>query len=100
MISPPDTREVNDDVYDDPSSVVQIFWKHMMEKYASKEEYEKSIINLFNSDGEDVELLIVVSKLLTGFDSPRNTVLYLAKYLKEHNLLQAIARVNRIETGK
>jgi len=100
VISPPDTREGNDDIYDDPASVVQVFWKHMMEKYGNKEEYEKSIINLFNSDGSDVELLIVVSKLLTGFDSPRNTVLYLAKYLQEHNLLQAIARVNRIEDGK
>jgi len=43
-----------------------------------------------------------VDKLLTGFDAPRNTVLYLTRKLKEHNLLQAIARVNRIyedETG-
>jgi type I restriction enzyme R subunit len=38
----------------------------------------------------------VVSKLLTGFDAPRNTVLYLARSLKEHTLLQAIARVNRL----
>jgi type I restriction enzyme R subunit len=37
-----------------------------------------------------------VSKLLTGFDAPRNTVLYIARHLKEHGLLQAIARVNRV----
>jgi type I restriction enzyme R subunit len=37
---------------------------------------------------------------LTGFDAPRNTVLYLAKPLKGHNLLQAIARVNRLFEGK
>jgi type I restriction enzyme R subunit len=43
----------------------------------------------------DPEILIVVSKLLTGFDAPRNTVLYVCKPLREHNLLQAIARVNR-----
>ena len=42
------------------------------------------------------EILIVVSKLLTGFDAPRNTVLYVCKPLKEHNLLQAVARVNRL----
>ena len=36
-----------------------------------------------------------MSKLLTGFDAPRNTVLYVCKTLREHNLLQAIARVNR-----
>jgi type I restriction enzyme R subunit len=57
-------------------------------------------VNLFKSDSEEVELLIVVQKLLTGFDSPRNTVLYLARYLEEHNLLQAIARVNRLFEGK
>jgi type I restriction enzyme R subunit len=38
----------------------------------------------------------VVDKLLTGFDAPRNTVLYLTRKLKEHTLLQAIARVNRL----
>jgi type I restriction enzyme R subunit len=42
----------------------------------------------------------VVDKLLTGFDCPANTVLYLARSLKEHTLLQAIARVNRLFTGK
>src|SRR5680860_1858793 len=41
-----------------------------------------------------------VSKLLTGFDAPINTLLYLAKPLKGHNLLQAIARVNRLFKGK
>lgn len=46
-----------------------------------------------------MELLIVVDKLLTGFDAPVNTALYLAKQLKDHNLLQAIARVNRIYEG-
>lgn len=40
--------------------------------------------------------MIVVSKLLTGFDAPRNTVLYLCKQFREHNLLQALARVNRL----
>mgnify|MGYP000205180919 CR=1 FL=1 len=42
-----------------------------------------------------VELLIVVDKLLVGFDEPRNTVLYIDKPLKDHAILQAIARVNR-----
>ena len=43
-----------------------------------------------------IEILIVVAKLLTGFDATRNTVLYLAKQMKDHNLLQALARVNRL----
>lgn len=100
VISAPDTREGHDDVYDDPNDEVQIFWERMMEKHGSKEAYEKNIINLFKSDGKEVELLIVVHKLLTGFDAPRNTVIYLAKRLEEHNLLQAIARVNRLFEGK
>jgi type I restriction enzyme R subunit len=45
-------------------------------------------------------VIIVVDKLLTGFDAPRNTVLYLAKDLRDHNLLQAIARVNRLFENK
>ena len=40
-----------------------------------------------------------MSKLLTGFDAPRNAVLYVCKSLREHNLLQAIARVNRLYEG-
>ena len=42
----------------------------------------------------------MVDKLLTGFDAPRNIVLYIARSLKEHSLLQAIARVNRLHPGK
>jgi len=100
VISPPDTREGHDDTYDDPNDEVQVFWKQMMDRYGSKEEYETSIVNLFKSDSREVEVLIVVYKLLTGFDAPNNTVLYLARYLDEHNLLQAIARVNRLFEGK
>ena len=43
---------------------------------------------------------MVVDKLLTGFDEPRNTVLYIDKPLREHTLLQAIARVNRLADDK
>jgi len=100
VISPPDTREGHDDVYDDPNDDVQIFWQRMMDRFGNKDNYENSLVNLFKSDSEEVELLIVVQKLLTGFDSPRNMVLYLARYLEEHNLLQAIARVNRLFEGK
>ena len=71
-----------------------------MEKYNGQEEYERYIISKFQDEGTEVELIIVVSKLLTGFDAPRNTILYLAKPLHSHNLLQAIARVNRLFSGK
>ncbi len=42
----------------------------------------------------------MVDKLLVGFDEPRNTVLYIDKPLKDHAILQAIARVNRLFEGK
>jgi type I restriction enzyme R subunit len=95
IISPPDDRE-SDDVVDMTSrNRVQNFWDDMMRKYITEEEYNRQIIDNFKS-ANDPELLIVVSKLLTGFDSPRNTVLYVCKSFKEHTLLQAIARVNRL----
>jgi type I restriction enzyme, R subunit len=70
-----------------------------MAKYGSEKEYNKQIIDSFKKRDEP-EILIVVDKLLTGFDAPRNVVLYIARSLKEHTLLQAIARVNRLHPGK
>jgi type I restriction enzyme R subunit len=99
MISPPDTREGNKTVDEDTLEDVQVFWKAMMAKYGNDEKYQTSIINAFKYSDEP-EILIVVDKLLTGFDAPRNSVLYLDKRLKEHNILQAIARVNRLFEGK
>ena len=46
------------------------------------------------------DLLIVVDRLLTGFDEPRNTVLYIDKPLRAHGLIQAVARVNRLHEAK
>jgi type I restriction enzyme R subunit len=59
----------------------------------------------FDLDDSDKDLtgiafLIVCDMLLTGFDAPVEQVMYIDKRLKEHNLLQAIARVNRVATGK
>lgn len=99
VISPPDMREGFEETDDDSTDEVVRFWQKMMKRYGSEEEYTKQLINQFKH-GEHPEILIVVSKLLTGFDAPRNAVLYLCKDLKEHTLLQAIARVNRIYEGK
>ena len=71
------------------------FWAKMMARFKNEEDYNRDLINAFKS-GDDPEILIVVSKLLTGFDAPRNTVLYVCKPLRDHTLLQAIARVNRL----
>ena len=95
VISPPDENEGNEEVDQESKDLVRSFWSKMMARYKTEEEYNRQIIDAFKSSG-DPEILIVVSKLLTGFDAPRNTVLYVCKSLKEHNLLQAIARVNRL----
>ncbi|MDD3761185.1 MAG: type I restriction endonuclease subunit R [Acidithiobacillus sp.] len=96
IISAPDEREGFDEVdAEESTDAVVAFWQRMMKRYGGQEEYEKQIINGFKF-GSDPEILIVVDKLLTGFDAPRNTVLYLTRKLKEHALLQAIARVNRL----
>ncbi len=100
IISPPDTRVNHEEVDAGPSDEVGKFWNTMMKRYGSEEEYTKQIIGQFKQHGEEPEILIVVDKLLTGFDAPRNTVLYLCRSLKEHTLLQAIARVNRLHEGK
>lgn len=99
IISAPDTREGFEEVDDEPTDEVVKFWQKMMTRYGSEEEYTKQIINQFKH-GDEPEVLIVVDKLLTGFDAPRNAVLYLCRMLREHTLLQAIARVNRLFEGK
>jgi type I restriction enzyme R subunit len=96
IISPPDEREGFDEIdAEESTDAVVAFWQRMMRRYGSEEDYNKSIVNAFKN-GDEPEILIVVDKLLTGFDAPRNTVLYLARRLKDHSLLQAIARVNRL----
>ena len=75
------------------------YFDAMIDKYGDLKRFEKSVITQFKKR-EHPEILIVVAKLLTGFDAPNNTVLYLCKSLKEHTLLQAVARVNRVYPGK
>lgn len=99
VISPPDTREGNEDVGAGPTTAVGQFWERMMARYGSEEQYNRRIIEQFK-EKKDPEILIVVDKLITGFDAPRNTVLYLCRTLREHTLLQAIARVNRLHEDK
>jgi type I restriction enzyme R subunit len=99
VISPPDEREGVDEAEADPKDEVRVFWSTMMRRYGDESGYVKSIVNQFKN-GDEPEVIIVVDKLLTGFDAPRNTVLYLCRVLREHTLLQAIARVNRLYEGK
>ena len=57
---------------------------------------EKEIVKRFGKKDDPLSFLIVCNKLLTGFDAPIEAVMYLDNPLKEHNLLQAIARTNRV----
>ncbi|WP_159946336.1 type I restriction endonuclease subunit R [Rhizobium sp. 18065] len=63
-------------------------------------EAEKLAKKAFGRQGDDPQFLIVCDKLLTGFDCPIESVMYLDKPLKEHGLLQAIARTNRVSDAR
>lgn len=99
LLSPPDEREGEESAYEKSNERVNKFWKRMMEEHGNSKTYEKNIISRFKNQ-KAPEIIIVVDKLLTGFDEPKNTVLYLTRNLQSHKLLQAIARVNRIYPDK
>ncbi|MDD4734608.1 MAG: HsdR family type I site-specific deoxyribonuclease [Kiritimatiellae bacterium] len=98
LVSGPGTHE-GESRNPEATAEEKVFWQGMMDRYGSEEKYNKQLINAFKK-AEEPEIIIVVDKLLTGFDAPCNTVLYLARTLKDHSLLQAIARVNRLYEGK
>lgn len=99
VMSPPDDREGEDSAYGTTDEEVKSFWNRMMDQYGNAKRYEDSIISQFKNE-DSPEIIIVVDKLLTGFDAPKNTVLYLTRMLRGHTLLQAIARVNRLYPDK
>ncbi len=99
LISSIDEREGEESAYEKSTEKENQFWKKMMDEHGNSKSYEKNIISRFKNQ-KDPEIIIVVDKLLTGFDEPKNTVLYLTRNLQGHKLLQAIARVNRIYPDK
>ena len=62
------------------------------------QEFENEVKKLFKETPAKMKLLIVVDKLLTGFDAPHATYLYIDKSMKDHDLFQAICRVNRTDS--
>jgi type I restriction enzyme R subunit len=95
LITSPDTREGEEEAFGDTSNTETAFWKRMMDEHGTAKRYETNLISRFKNSDKP-EIIIVVDKLLTGFDEPKNTVLYLDRKLRDHSLLQAIARVNRV----
>ncbi len=99
LISSTDEREGEETAYEKSTQKENQFWKRMMDEHGNARSYEKNIVSRFKNQ-KDPEIIIVVDKLLTGFDEPKNAVLYLTRNLQSHKLLQAIARVNRIYPDK
>jgi len=64
------------------------------------EEFEEDVKKKFVNEPAQMKLLIVVDKLLTGFDAPSATYLYIDKNMRDHGLFQAICRVNRLDNDK
>jgi len=69
-----------------------------MLKGQSTEDFEAEAKAKFINEPAKMKLLIVVDKLLTGFDAPSATYLYIDKKMQDHGLFQAICRVNRVDT--
>ena len=70
---------------------------HPEEAVNKAEEFEKAVKKKFVDEPGQMKLLIVVDKLLTGFDAPPATYLYIDKQMQDHGLFQAICRVNRLD---
>ncbi|OPX85493.1 MAG: Type-1 restriction enzyme R protein [Pelotomaculum sp. PtaB.Bin104] len=100
VISPENVKE-GDDLTNENKEKIKDFYKEEVEPLFGNnyEEYSDWAKNSFIG-GEDVDMLIVKDMLLTGFDAPVAAVLYVDKPMREHSLLQAIARVNRVYPGK
>ncbi|MCP4834222.1 MAG: type I restriction endonuclease subunit R [Phycisphaera sp.] len=99
LMSAPDSREGNTTVAREDRLQVQKFWDEMIKEHGSEGQYVRETIRRFKKE-KDPEIIIVVDMLLTGFDAPNNACLYLTRKLRDHNLLQAIARVNRVHPAK
>ena len=76
-------------------SAADVVDRPLVAKLQLSEDREKDVRVLFKKAGEDPKILIVTDKLLTGYDAPLLYCMYLDKPMRDHVLLQAIARVNR-----
>jgi type I restriction enzyme R subunit len=70
------------------------------QKYAMDKDKQEKVVEKFNDADSPLKFLIVTAKLLTGFDAPILQTMYLDKSLKDHTLLQAICRTNRLFPNK
>ncbi len=73
------------------------YTKFVLKQGQTTKQYEDEVKRRFIQEPANMKLLIVVSKLLTGFDAPSCTYIYLDHTLRDHNLFQAICRTNRLD---
>jgi type I restriction enzyme, R subunit len=73
------------------------YTRHVLKKGQTTKAYEDEAKRRFIEEPANMKLLVVVSKLLTGFDAPSCTYIYLDNELRDHNLFQAICRTNRLD---
>jgi type I restriction enzyme R subunit len=73
------------------------YTQHVLKEGQSTSQYEAEVKRRFIEEPANTKLLIVVSKLLTGFDAPSCSYIYLDNELRDHNLFQAICRTNRLD---
>ena len=89
------TETVGDDGETEAVEQYEIYMKMLGGK--DPKVFEKEVKEKFIKQPEQMKLLIVVDKLLTGFDAPPATYLYIDKSMRDHGLFQAICRVNRLD---
>ena len=73
------------------------YTQYVLKEFPGTKQYEDEMKRRFKEEPANLKLLIVVSKLLTGFDAPSCTYIYLDNELRDHNLFQAICRTNRLD---
>lgn len=78
--------------------IYNIYKALLGDKHKSTEKYEDAVKEKFIKEPANMKLLIVVDKLLVGFDAPPCTYLYIDKSMQDHGLFQAICRVNRMDS--
>ncbi len=84
-------------VHSDERYKYDTYTRYVLKKGQTTRQYEAEVKQRFINEPATCKLLIVVSKLLTGFDAPSCTYIYLDNELRDHNLFQAICRTNRLD---
>ena len=90
------TEDTGANTETDMEYIYNLYTKHLKGK--STEKYEDEAKDKFIKEPANMKLLVVVDKLLVGFDSPPCTYLYIDKSMQDHGLFQAICRVNRLDS--